>query len=225
MSKACEAILERCTVSLNRASQLATQNGCPYCSARHSNPLTIGDKVAVLNGSNAGSRFLVEASPHQGEFLGVNLDNQTTPHERTRLGLPGVLYGKLPLEDPPSWLPALSLPDAFIIDELAVWLCGHALETGNFVWHDADFDECVRVMWEKRLPVTALELVAVFAAHGLPTTLHRRFASRFTNGIRLLCRVKGRSAIQKKRLRSFDDIDAAPKTWFDKYILPGLPSG
>ena len=223
MKKACEAILERCAAGPNRASELGAANGCIYCSARQSDAIKDGDKIVVLNGYNAGERYFIETLPQSGMQVGGSLDRQDDSQSSRLIGVGNALYGKIPLNDPPPWAPPLSLRDTFIIDELAVWMCGDALQTGEFLWAEPDVDECIRTIWEKRIPITSAELVAVLAAHGLPTLYHERLAARYADGIRLLCWTKRRPALKNKRLTSFDNRDLNPKAWFDKYILPGLP--
>jgi len=176
----------------------------------------------VLSGHDAGITFAVEASLQQGSVVGIPLESSPESAASRHIGYRHELYGKLPLHPPANWLPPLSMRHAFIVDELAVWACGEALTTGNYVWNDTIIDECIRTVWQTRIPISVDELVAVFASHGLPTILHDRLAAKFYDGIRLLRWAVGRSAIKKNRLTSFDNLDLRPKEWFDRYILPGL---
>lgn len=216
------AILGRSSSGPNRASAFAAENGCLFCQARQADPLIAGDKMAILNGPDAGSTWLVVTMPSHKGLVGTRIDRSFPSGHGRIVGYEHELYGKLPLANPANWLPPLSLADAFVVDELAVWTCGESLEAGSFVWDDSSIDECIGIIWEKRLPVEARELVAVFAAHGLPTFLHDRFALRVLDGLRLLERIRRRPAIKKKRLGSFANFDANPKEWFDRFILPGL---
>jgi hypothetical protein len=135
------------------------------CRARENPELNVGDEVVILNGDETGSILTIELSADKSQFLGRWIfppaDN---PRSRRFLNLPFELLGKSPIPWPPFWFPPLSMRETFIIDELATWFCNRGLATGNFVWNERDLDEVVRVLWEKRLPVEADEMIQFFCS-------------------------------------------------------------
>lgn len=223
MFEPCLAILERALLGKSRSSTFAAEQGCIFCQSRELDELCVGDAVVVLNGYSAGATFRVESLEHSSQLLGAQIYPPPEHDEHKRyLKLPYELMGKLPLSWPPDWYLHLSLRESFCIDELATWFCNRGMATGNFVWRETDVNEVIRVVWQKRLPVTAAEVVSFFAAHGLPQNLHSAFQDRFETGMRLLCYVSGRPPIKKRRLKSFAEIERDPCQWYDRFILPGL---
>jgi len=178
--------------------------------------------AALLNGFGAGQTFRVEQLGN--ELVGRRLHPDPTAKGLRRLDFPFELFGKLPLQSPPRWLPGVSLRDAFVLDELATWFANRGLLTGEYVWKPDDIVEVARVVWQKRLPITPSEIVSAFAAHGVPNKFHLDLGDKYQFGMRLLIASHGRLPIKKRRLNSFEDADIDPRRWFETFVLPGLTS-
>ncbi len=197
MRESCTAILERVSCRDTLAARSAAAAGCIFCKARVADRGSITGPYAVLSGYAAGDVRATE-SHHTGAYE---------------------LIGYLPLGWPPDWFPALSIRDAFVVDELAVWFASRGLSSPQFVWRDADFDEIIRTIWEKRIPVTTDEIVEILAAHAVPTIFHARARDRFDTGLRLLVWTKSRPPIKSRRLASFANVRVDPRMWKAKYGL------
>lgn len=165
--ESCTGVLERVGVRRNRSSLFAADAGCIFCQARTAPSPGLGQPAAHLNGMAAGDLVDLSRMVRFGDYE---------------------LIGALPLSYPAAWLPPLSIRDTFVVDECAVWFCGMALSTHEFVWRSGDFNEVIWTIWQKRVPITPEELVTYFAAHGLPSRYHRRTQERYQDGIALLCR-------------------------------------
>lgn len=211
----CFAILEQVDQRQGPSADLGASNGCLFCVARINRALSDGSRVVVLNGYKAGQTFELISQNGNSLFLRDNSNQSELVIQKNGI----YLVGQLPFCSVPEWMPPFNFRTCFIIDELEAWFCNNSIIGANFVWNDDSFVEVVRVIWEKRISITALELTRLFCAHGLPTVLHKRFSKAFTLCMSALIAARQREPIKKMRLNSFDNFRSDTRRWCKEYLL------
>lgn len=179
------------------------QSGCPFCLARRRPRPDVGTRIILLDDFRAGMTGTVSRVDVDGlrRSAFLMIEDGAAPGIETIVDTERELFAPLGASEPlPNWLPPLSLGDAAILDEVAVWFCDRCSTSGVFAWDITSFYEVIRVCWLKRLPLTPAEVSAVLSAHGLPPEINLQAQKAFAEGTGLLVYTHGRRPIKKKRV-------------------------
>ena len=191
------AIAERGYLFPTPGSIAGVNSECPFCIARHIDQYRPGDIGVMMQMSDAG-RLLryCPTNPTIGEEVFEWLSEPGKPMRLMREH-----WLTLPIEvlTVPFWLPALSLRNCFILDELAVWFRTESSAGGGFHWQDGRIIELARVCWEKKLPVTSEEVGKLLLAHGMPELYQSQAEHLFDFAQRTLIAARGRKPVLKFR--------------------------
>lgn len=108
----------------------------------------------------------------------------------------------------PKWLPPLSLREAAEIDAVIVFFCDRCVLHGAWKWNREAFFEVIRVCWEKRFPLSNIEIWALLSAHGADPASEHEVKRMFTDGIELLVYARGRRPIKRKHVKPLSTTTA-----------------
>ena len=199
------AILERGHFFPTPSANIGSNNECPFCVARQRPEVRVGQKGIILSSYSAGM-WVEFASTTQKQVVDSYIEFGSRNH--CRYDKDHVLI--LPYDSIVStnFLPHLSIRNCFILDELSVWMCNRSLFGLEFCWDDEGIIEFARTCWEKRLPVTKLEVIRILLAHGLPTQFGERAGDRFSFAIQTLVASHRRPALKKfqKEVSADDEL-------------------
>lgn len=178
---------------------------CPFCTARQKGSPQIGVHFRIISGSCAGQTGVVLQEPDKYSLrsteIVAHMDNDPERHNR-RMLIDHELMQQLPIAPVPEWAPFLSLSDAAILDAAVCHFCSASSRASRWRVNWPAFLELIRLVWQHRLPITALELSDVLSAHGAPRSSRKRLSDCFDSGLALLVNAAGREPIKKKRTKN-----------------------
>lgn len=190
--------------ALEVTANVGISNGCPFCIGRQITHVSLGERIVILKGYNAGrvGTCINETGYHSGEFL-IRFDDQEENYD-TRITYNSDEFSIIPAPKLPSWLLPLSIDDNNCIEtEIVNFLVDYiAIKSRN--WRTALILPIAHRLWWRRLPVRPNEVWLLLEAHGAPTKIKNRFLVELEVALEALRYSNGRSPIKKKRMRPFE---------------------
>jgi hypothetical protein len=118
----------------------------------------------------------------------------------------------IPAPEPPSWAPPIELRSAAELDQTVVAFCDAGNVAGGWIVDLPAFFEVIRLIWSKRLPLSAGEMWAVLKAHGVPDDYEEEIAEFFQKGRDLLIYAVGKKPVKRYRVQPFAISTGAKRT-------------
>ena len=178
---------------------------CPFCTARQKGSPQVGVRFRIISGPRGGQTGVVVQEPERYSLrsseIVAHMDNEPDRHTR-RMLIDQELVQELPIAPVPVWAPFLSLSDAAILDAAVCHFCSASSRASRWRVNWPAFFDLMRIVWQHRLPITALELSDVLSAHGAPLSSQKRLSDFFEKGLALLVHAAGREAIKSKRTKN-----------------------
>jgi len=195
------------TVILPGRNKGAT-SGCPFCKNTRLAPLQVGIRFRILSEFQAGRTGIVVESPAPPplpptEFI-AQMDGDP-PNVQMRI-LPREIVEPFPFSAPAEWAPPISLPAACELDSVVVGFCEAGLENDRWAINWPFYNEVIRFIWYRRLPIDANELWSVLSAHGVPDRFKTELLDFFVKGRHLLVQACGRKPVKKKRVKPLSTV-------------------
>lgn len=177
------------------------RNRCPFCTARLQSGLAEGEKIVLLKGYNANriatcikidkkdiniNTILFDDAPESGFFRISNCDS----------------YIKMPLPKLPSWILPLSVDDNNVVEGASVQLIKSVVDSDG-KWRQGTSFRLAEIVWRRRLPISADEVLGVLLAHGLPGPVAPVFQLEFETAIGALVEIIGKLPNARKRMPPF----------------------
>jgi hypothetical protein len=178
-------------------------SGCPFCASRRTGIPEIGTRFRIILGVHIGAVGTVvewhkNVPQIPGEFM-AHLDHEP-PEWQTRVSIERQMIQVFPFAPVPEWAPPLCMSDAGEIDEATVHFCESSFQNGKWKTDWDSFNEVIRKIWYKRLPLEPNELWLVLKAHGVPQRSKGEIIEFYERGRRLLVYSLGRKPIKRKRV-------------------------
>jgi hypothetical protein len=127
------------------------------------------------------------------------------PNVQMRI-LPSEIVEPSPFSVPPEWAPPISLQVAWELDSVVVRFCEESLRGDQWFINWSFYNEVVRFIWHRRLPIEANELWPMLRAHGAPDRFKTELLYFFVKGRDLLVHTCGRKPVKKKRVKPFSAV-------------------
>ena len=177
--------------------------GCPFCRAARSSVPGVGARFRRLSGFEAGRIGTVVQSPaphplSENEFLAHMDGEPCNYHQRI---LPQDVIELIPAPEPPSWAPPVELRIAAELDRAVVAFCEAGSVAGGWVLDWPALFEIIRLVWSKRLPLSAEEMWGLLMAHGVPGEWEEEIVGFFQRGRDLLVYAIGKRPVKKYRVQ------------------------
>jgi hypothetical protein len=102
----------------------------------------------------------------------------------------------------PEWFPPFAMRECVDLHSALVAYIDRNVRLGGWTWDRKNFYEVIRYAWAKRLPIEALEIWRLLAAHGVPSHLQEEISVLFDEGTDILVYAMGRRAVKRKRLNA-----------------------
>jgi hypothetical protein len=204
------------------ATEAGADAHCPFCKGRMVAPLSVGDRLVILGGVDAGKEAVVTATRgfNESEFY-VRFDSD--PKYEYRINYTRDTFAPAPIQIVPKWLCPLSIDDLNAIDKSIVQIFMRLAIKSSAEWTVDLLLPIVAVVRGRRLPIAAADLWPAFRAHGFSPKLEYSFEKYFDFALELLTTMHGRPAIKRKRVKAMSIGRYLTSTQLDFYgPSPGI---
>jgi len=188
--------------ALIRVTEAGSRSECPFCTGRMIASVSVGDRIVLLKGANAGKEATVTAERGYDDYeFFVHIDLEPA-HYETRISRTRDKFTFLPIDHAPHWLCALSIDDLSAIDEAVVRTAVLFASEKKPKWSVSMLLPIISVVRSRRLPVSAFDLWPTFEAHDFSSRLSGAFENYFNFAIEMLAEMHGRPPIKRRRVRA-----------------------
>jgi hypothetical protein len=180
------------------ATEAGAHSNCPFCMGRMITSVSVGDRIVLLQGANAGRQATVTAKRglNGSEFL-VHFDSEPERYE-TRIGYSWDKFAFAPIKQLPDWLCRLSIDDLCALDDSVVHTAALFAVSENKTWSVETLLPILNVVRSRRLPLSGADLWPTLEAHGCSPETRSSFENYFDFAIKVLIAMVGRRPIKRK---------------------------
>ena len=177
---------------------------CPYCLTFRESSYPPAAELIFLQGSDAGYRGIVVASPRvecrEHEFLVKMEYEKREGHFRIASTERDRCLRQSHFEIP-RWMPELSMDDNAALHESLLRNIRCLFLAENRAELTEGLHGVIGCLWWRRFPLRGEDLWPMLFAHGVQMHLKEEAEELIDFGLNLLRRVQGRAPIKKKRMR------------------------